>query len=98
MRKQKIEALRIARTLIKNHKEGFICHALHKVAHDPRLKPAALSLEKYITRALGRHGHLGGWVKHNRPRLKGEYWSDTPFGRKARIQWIDWMIADLQKP
>jgi hypothetical protein len=92
MKAEKIEVLRLTRARIAQGSNCFICYGLQKVAFlHPRLRPAALQLEEYISAVLKPYTVLEAW-QANSPDVKGGR------ARADRLAWIDWMIADLEKP
>jgi hypothetical protein len=85
-RRQKIEALRIAKNKIKRHTHAFICVALPETH-------VGYYLRDYIVRQFGSDiTTLNTWCRANRPEL--------PTGpsdmRTYRVQWLDWMIENAQ--
>ncbi len=67
-----------------------ICWAIRHRKND-RLYLAANSLLAYIDDSLGNNLYLTDWLRKNkRPQ-------DVKYVRKARNQWIDWMIARLEE-
>lgn len=94
-RKQKIEALTLARAIVgkRSYKSG-ICYALRRVMDtNPRLKGACSYLIGYISRALGNSAYLEGWLY----RKVTDTYLYSPKARpkvnRTRLAWIDWMIA-----
>lgn len=52
---------------------------------------AAESISKYIQYSLKRFAYLGDWMRSK------NFDSSPASVRKARLQWIDWMIASLKE-
>lgn len=66
-----------------------ICCALLYVGHGENYD-VSFTLRKYVARELGEHAYLTEWLRaKNLP-------CDAHSVRKARIAWIDWMIASLE--
>jgi hypothetical protein len=53
---------------------------------------AGAYLEEYISSTIGSGDWIMNWLKRNRPNYSRSYQSI----RKARLMWIDWMIASLE--
>lgn len=91
--KTKREALTRARAMVKRCEEDFICNALDTVKMKyPRLRPACVSLKKYIERMLDGHVALGSWQKANVDPLSNAR-STSGMRRADRLMWIDWMLG-----
>lgn len=82
---QKVRALRAARKDIKSAKHTFICSAL------PEDKVGDY-LRDYIMKKLGGYSTYASWMREMHPKewIKAD-WYDM---REARVQWINWMIAN----
>jgi len=90
---QKIEVLRDVRALIKAKNFQFICYALQFMAiKQPRLRRAAIDLQQYVRNALDPYDTLFNWANAN----VDMHWKDWD-GVAARLQWIDWMINQLEE-
>ena len=87
-RARKIAALKIARKRIEHGESDFICWALdHSPDHH-----AALYLKRYISDTLYPSNTLGRWIAREHPEVFCSY----EYGelRRARLAWLDWMIAN----
>ncbi len=87
--KDKMKLLKKARSYIRKNEQDFICFALDKAdiqCNANHVDNAYWELRSYIYNSLGDWASLDGWRRH-RGMMTGH--------RKARLQWIDWMIASL---
>lgn len=82
-------ALQLARDIIRNGRQEFICVALTQVmVNNPRLIRAGHRLRCYIDGALEGEGSLGWWQRcHGFDRDRNQQ-------RLDRMAWIDWMLGD----
>ena len=80
--------LHVTRELIENEEYIFICNAVLNSAQELRLEDEGDTITDWIREAL-HTDTFGNWIRENAPHIEDE--------KKARIQWIDWMItkADL---
>jgi hypothetical protein len=97
MLEAKIEVLTRARESIQAGMEPFICYAINRVvAKNKREDKSVDELLEYIEKSLGDNAFLSGWVRANRPKLHSKTY-ETNFMRKARLQWMDWMLSCLEE-
>ena len=102
---QKIEALQYARQEISRGSQ-YICNQLEELARDNLyLRPAANALMTYLNKVLrqdlkqciSKYGYdsftLDEWLEYWRPHLS----TDPESMQRYRLQWIDWMIAQLKE-
>lgn len=83
--KDKIEALKVARSKADKIEFFFICHALP-------ITPAGNKLRTFISNELGGHTSLASWIEENQLGTP----TDPASMRQHRLAWIDWMIASLE--
>lgn len=89
----KIDILAKARIRIENDDENFICFALVFAARNLYSDQAhATQLRRYIMDEISPHVNLDEWLSRKRPAFK----RDKSSMRSYRMQWIDWMIQQLQ--
>lgn len=86
------EVLIKAKELIANKKQEFICHAIADIA-GPTSKQAE-SLCAWILKMLGNRITYNSWLNRHYPELYDKS-KDYTF-KKARLQWLDWMILYCQ--
>lgn len=101
MLKAKIKVLKSAKKTLKalDADSGMgICYNLehgypyvYKWLAHPVEAVAAESIKKYIRYSLKKFAYLGDWMRSKK-------FDNSPDSvRKARLQWIDWMIASLKE-
>jgi hypothetical protein len=87
-----------ARTLIQEGKQKYICYALDKVSvrtYDPGKLTAAMSrLCDYISTSLKGFATLGYYLSSTNNQL---FYPTDDLQRKARVQWINWMLGEPVK-
>ena len=97
----KIELLQDAKKRLKktdktNTYRG-LCECVEESAYTQergwgRRSLASDQLTFYFSKQLGNYAWLSGWLSHHRSK----YPSNAAL-RKARLQWIDWLIASLEE-
>lgn len=95
MSQDKITALRSARRILLEQRStylSYVCNCLKAVPHSQA--DAAHRLQVYISERLGRHTTLDNWLRQNRPELPIHSAAMLSY----RLQWIDWMIEQLEAP
>ena len=97
--KSKVEILKEARGLIASGKWQFICFAIRDCDNYEFLRASCSKnckeLREWIQAMLGgrRWETLGNWIAQNHYEI---YEQMTPEDlQEARLQWIDWMINEL---
>lgn len=89
----KINVLANARIRIENGSDNFICFALINAARNSYGDQMhETQLRRYIMKQITPHVNLDEWLYHKRPTFKRNKTSM----RSHRVQWIDWMIQQLQ--
>ena len=88
------EEFKLARNLIDNYKERYICHALEhsvKYKNDPTPTPAM----KVIKDRLNGHDRLESWVY---AKVGYKVWGNnkTKGMRATRLAWLDSLIAEFE--
>lgn len=90
---KKIDILSNAKIRIENGKDNFICFAICTAARNIRADEIlANELRGYIMRQIKPYVNLDDWVRYKRSTLN----RDKASMRSYRVQWIDWMIKQLQ--
>ena len=93
-KKDKIEALRLARPLIEDGREIAVCVALMTVSHaNPYLIDACWDVRLRIERAIGR-GYVSNWL-YRQAGVPDHLLTEANM-REYRLHWIDSMIAELE--
>jgi hypothetical protein len=99
---QKIDALKLLRKRILPGKSRYLCVGLSMMEEFGSIDPeVATELSEYIKRALGSEPTLECWLENN--GFLGDRKYFDPLGKsrlegvtQARLQWIDWMIEQLE--
>ena len=93
--KNQIRLMKEARKIVKYKKAKFICFAIMISTLDEEVEDDKNCLFEYIGKLLGESHSYTSWVHKNHPEIFKEMKSDD--FRKGRLQWIDWMIEQLEK-
>jgi hypothetical protein len=99
---QKIDALKILRNRVQSGKTRYLCVGLSMMEEFGTIdQEVATALSDYIKRALGPYAILEQWLSANGflgdPLYFGMSGKANLDGvRLARLQWIDWMIEQLE--
>jgi len=93
MTPEKREALTLAREMVRDEREIFICGALITIQQKhPTLYDACMKLRRYIMRQLGKHHYLSQWQRGN-----GFPARSLAQLRRDRLAWIDWMLDESKE-
>lgn len=86
------EVLKKVKKQIENQRHIYICNALQDVAAPSWQK---YSLRRWVQYMLGRHHTYQDWLAASHRKV----WRNMIFEnyRQARLQWLDWMIAECEK-
>lgn len=102
-----IRALIKARKILADGNETYFCYTMSRVgSENPALFQATCYLKRYVHKQLGKHTYLDDWQSATKVRREALYKKHgvvyhrfLPHSerQKARIQWIDWMLAGLRE-
>lgn len=90
--KRYAKLLRAARERIKSGENRYICDAINAVDPDGD----ASALRRWISNLIDGEFSYYEWMLENHPAIYAQM-GDDDF-RKARLQWVDWMIAEMEQP
>lgn len=83
-----------ARAILECGRTDYICHSIEQ-ARGGREKQK-LELKEWVAKMLEGHSTYFSWLKKKHPKiLKKAMPGDI---RIARLQWLDWMIENCDKP
>jgi hypothetical protein len=92
MTKTEREALKLARDLIVNKRERFVCLALKEIsATHPELDSACTGMKRYVNRLLMPYDNLQDWQRAN--GFDGVQSRDADQRQADRVAWIDWILG-----
>lgn len=95
--RQKIKVLNGSRRIIARGDARGICKATRYVESEfPALRTAAAELREYLSKALGPHAYLEGYVAAKTRRTYETVLNSEGKMRVTRLAWIDWIIAQYE--
>lgn len=104
MTETKIEILRAARKSIADGSESFVCYAISRESlwHESSFKraDAGYELRLWVQDMLGKLSTYDGWLSfHHQDFFRSIPTRDDGSKdlRPGRLQWIDWMISELER-